>query len=385
MAKDEFTMYDYVVMANTRMSENLDHAQSLVDPLVARYLADGEAAKPVRIIASGSSRHGALCAVDFMQETLGVPVWVVTPERYSSFDAKVPVNSFDVVVSQSGYSTNALRALDVLRAEGNPAIALTACVDAPVSKHADAVLDYGVGLESVDFVTMGVQCLVEYLMLFAVFAAKARGSLDAVGSARTLAGIDDAVHAHANALEVSKRFVDRAALELSRRDPCVFVGNGPNYGVALEAALKFQETLKVASMTFEGEEFIHGPEMQVAPGYRVFIIDDPFGSDRLRASAEAMAHVTQSAWFVTSCPMGRPYEIAMPSVADGMCCALPNLALFQTTSSQMSARLDSWNIHPLLAECEGGLDSKADGYEAAQQALRDRASCLYGDHTTERP
>ena len=58
------------------------------------------------------------------------------------------------------------------------------------------------------------------------------------------------------------------------------VGNGPNYGVAEEAALKLSETIKIPAMHHEGEEFVHGPEMQIVPGYLVFIVDDPQGSER---------------------------------------------------------------------------------------------------------
>lgn len=47
-------------------------------------------------------------------------------------------------------------------------------------------------------------------------------------------------------------------------------GNGPNYGVAEEAALKLSETIKIPAMHHEGEEFVHGPEMQIVPGYLVF-------------------------------------------------------------------------------------------------------------------
>lgn len=56
-------------------------------------------------------------------------------------------------------------------------------------------------------------------------------------------------------------------------------GNGPNYGVAEEAALKLSETIKIPAMHHEGEEFVHGPEMQIVPGYLVFIVDDPQGSE----------------------------------------------------------------------------------------------------------
>ena len=40
-----------------------------------------------------------------------------------------------------------------------------------IKEHAEIVLDYGVGKPSVDFVTLGVEVLVEYLVPFGTMAA----------------------------------------------------------------------------------------------------------------------------------------------------------------------------------------------------------------------
>ena len=71
-----------------------------------------------------------------------------------------------------------------MRAHDMAAVALTANVEAPIKEHADIVLDYGVGVESVDFVTLGVEVLVEYLVLFGIYGGQARGTIDAKGVAR---------------------------------------------------------------------------------------------------------------------------------------------------------------------------------------------------------
>ena len=62
--------------------------------------------------ASGSSRHAADCAREFMERTLGMPVLVETPEAYVSHEGAHMVDAFNIAISQSGYSTNTLAALD---------------------------------------------------------------------------------------------------------------------------------------------------------------------------------------------------------------------------------------------------------------------------------
>lgn len=370
------SMLDYARAAQDRMAENLGRSAELTCWLVDSYAATlrRSGGPAVRIVASGSSRHAADCARDFMARTLGEQVCVVTPERFMAFDHDYPENAFNVVVSQSGYSTNVLAALDFLRGRGETTVALTANPRSPVAARADVAVDYGCGLEAVDFVTQGMLTLVEFLMLFSLYGAEAAGTIGQRGLMEGLAAVEDAVAAHGACLPVADAFVERHMGELSRRSPALVVGNGPAWGVAEEAALKFQETLKVAATPFEGEEFMHGPEMQVAPGHLVFIQDDPAGSLRLARCARVMAQVTSSAWLLTGRPAGEPYEVRLPSCVDPLCTAIPNLGFFQVVAATVAQATNSWDVHPFLAAHEGELGSKAPGYDEAVAELERRAS-----------
>ena len=362
-------MLDYIKMANARLSENLEDAASLVSPVVGAFVASG--LDSVRIVASGSSRHASDCAREFMERTLGMPVLVETPEAYVSHEGAHMVDAFNIAISQSGYSTNTLAALDSMRREGASVVALTGNVKSPIAEHAEVVVDYGVGVESVDFVTMGVMALIEFLVLFAGFAAgDGESAVD---------GLRDAVDAHAAMLERSMGFVGEHGHVLSRKSPIIVVGNGPLYGVAEEAALKFCETLKVPAMHFEGEEFVHGPEMQITPDYTVFILDDPEGSKRLASIAHAISRVAGATFFVTARPSGEPYEVPVPAVARPELAAIPVLVLFQWIAASVTERLSCWDVHPYLAEVEDELAAKAAGYDASVKELERRAASRYED------
>ena len=76
-----------------------------------------------------------------------------------------------VVVSQSGYSLNALDAIKVIEAKGRRCIGLTGDVNSDLGKVCDVVANYGVGRETVAYVTRGVTTLALFFMLFAVEAA----------------------------------------------------------------------------------------------------------------------------------------------------------------------------------------------------------------------
>lgn len=369
-------MLDYVRFANTRLRENLDRADELTRPLVEAY-AGGEF-NAVRIVASGSSRHSADCARDFMQDILGRQVVVVTSETYIAREHRFPENSFNMVISQSGFSTNSIAALDYMRKRGEATIAVTGNPSAPIARHADVVVDYGVGVESVDFVTMGVVTLVEFLMLFALGAARATGAINHARVETERENLSAAIDAHAQALETCADLMERERLILSRHVPACVVGNGPNYGVAEEGALKLNECNKLPAMHSEGEEFVHGPQMQLTPDSLVFLIDDAQGSPRLADLHRQFCTVTAGAFFITSHPRGAQGEIFIPSTPNPLMCAIPNLVVFQYLAAQKTEELECWEMHPYVRALRDKIATKAGGYEDSIRQLEKRAREAYG-------
>ena len=177
--------------------------------------------------------------------------------------------------------------------------------------------------------------------------------------------------------KTAEAYVQDHMLELSEHTPAMVVGNGPNYGVAEEAALKLSETIKIPAMHHEGEEFVHGPEMQIVPGYLVFIVDDPQGSERLANIADALSNVTTKTVLLTAHPKGRAHEVAVPQVAP-LLSAIPNLVFFQTIAAMITERLKSWDVHPYLDAVSKQMEVKAEGYEESVNALKAKAAECYG-------
>jgi len=371
-------MLDYVKLANPRMRENAARGEELVSSLVDAYVGAG--APSVRIVACGSSRNASFCARDLMQEVLRTSVAIVTPEAYVKFDHAQPSDAFEVFVSQSGYSTNTLAALDFARSLGRSAIALTGNPTAPVREHADLVIDWGVGVESVDFVTMGVQTLVEFLTLFALYAAHAIGRLDDAALAAGLADLEAAIDAHAGALEVTAAFMVAQRRELVRNTPTIVVGSGPLYGVAMEACLKLNECLKRPAMMYEPEEFVHGPEMQIDPRYQLFLLEDAQGDERTAALADAFSQVcaTTLVSFLPNREGEGPSPLLLPPVSNPLMAAIPALVPFQWMCAQLMDELRCEDVHPLLEAQADRMNTKAVGYADAIHALEAQAAERYG-------
>lgn len=369
-------MIDYVSLANSRMRENLKRADVLVTPLVERFCNGSYEA--LRIVASGSSRHAALCVQPYMERALTMPVVVLTPESYCWGASPSPLLTFTIAISQSGYSTNTIEALEEMARRGDDRVALTGNMESPLCSHVEDVFDYGVGVESVDFVTMGVQTLIEYLVLFAAHAAHFLHRLSDEELILAHGDVAQALDAHERMLGIASDYVANHTLSLSRPAPFIVVGNEANLGVAQEAALKVMETIKYPAMWFEGEEFIHGPELQITPEYHIVIFDDPAGSQRLAKTARLLSHVSESVCLVTSHPHGEAWELSVPCVNDPLLSSIPNLVLPQTMAAMLTDVLGRWEKHPLLARVLDEFDSKAEGYEQSVRQLERAAVQVYG-------
>ena len=83
-----------------------------------------------------------------------------------------------------------------------------------------------------------------------------------------------------------------------------------------------------------------------------------------------------TAWLLTAHPQGKDFEVPLPSCANPLCTAIPNLAFFQVVAATVAEATKSWDVHPFLAAHEGELGSKAAGYDEAQAKLEQRASTL---------
>lgn len=369
-------MADYIERSVTRLDEVAARGLELVEPLVERFVLSG--CDALRIVASGSSKNAADIARPLLQRSLGREVQVVTPEAFIDFEHAQPTNTFNVAVSQSGYSTNTIAALDFMAEHYLPCAALTANWAAPISEHAVCVFDYGVGVESVDFVTMGVHVLVCYLMLFGIEAGERMGALDAAEADRLRECLHVAGKACASGISAARALFENQKLALSTQAPAIFVGNAALRGVAQEAALKFSETTKVPAMWFEGEEFIHGPEMQITPGYLVVIIDDAGGSERLAGIARGIRSVTDTCYLITAHPEGVAHEVAIEASAPEVY-PFAALAFIQYLAAQIADALKSWDVHPYLDAVDDAFASKAPGYDESVHELERRAATVYGD------
>lgn len=303
MNEKKLTMKDYVIETPQTVLDNIVKSKDLTDELVSEYLKKDY--KRFIIVASGSSYNGSLCAVEFLRKILKKEVKVVSPFTFTHFDNDYDDNDFVVVVSQSGRSTNSIEAINLLKLKNMKAIGITGNVHSTFEDVCDVVIDYGVGIETVGYVTKGVVTLALFFMLFAIEAQLKKNVITEEEAKNWKESMRKTMDIHKQLQSSTLDFIGRHTKELTSMTNVWLVGVGSNYATAVEGALKIGETVKIHATAYETEEFLHGPVFPLNPNYTVIFYDvNTVGavSDRIHKIYQGIRKVTDKAYIVTNHP-----------------------------------------------------------------------------------
>lgn len=354
-------MQDYVRYSSTKMNENFYRRDELVSP-VSRNFKEIKY-RSITLIGSGSSYNSMLMVKDALQNLMQIQVNLYTPEHVLEFGFVNIEDTFVIVASQSGASTNVIKCLKYLSEQGIKSISLTGNINSQMANYSSKIFDYGSGNEYVDFVTTGVQTLVEFLLIFGC-----QNSTNFVNKESEFYNqLKEAIDYQSKLLNETEKFIQRNHFSLSMNNPTFFCGNGPNYGVAKEGALKFQETLKRPAMYYELEEFLHGPNMQLTPDHTVFLINDMAIENQSRFAEvfSALKEITPSVFLITSRKdTERDKRIFQTElISNWFFSPYYSLPVIQLIAAEMTDELKVWNTHPYFDKFDKKIAIKTDDYD----------------------
>ncbi len=352
------TMLDYIELTPTKVLENARNPKELTKTLTDEYISNKY--NEVCIVASGSSYNSSICAKPFMEHILGVRVNVLSPSNFTNY-YEHNKSDFIFIISQSGYSTNAIAALQKAKELGIKAIGVTSDVESDFKKYTDILIDYKVGIETVGYVTVGVVTLVQFLMTFALNAALQLDKITEEKYNEIISSIVESTKLHKEIQEKSHEFIKKHYKSLSSMQIAYFCSSGAGRGIAYEAALKIGETVKIPAFAYDAEEFIHGPNLQLNPGYTVFVIDtNDKDSERLKQIYKASKVVSDNVYFIGS--NVDENSIYTEKNLSPLLTPLYYLAFFQLIAYQITEDLHRWEQHPLLKEFKKIAASKSINY-----------------------
>jgi len=349
------TMEDYISETAETLSANIDNRRDLTKALIGRLKKEKlDTGKTIVFVASGSSYNAVQSALMFMNKYLKNTVRLISPFAFCYYENIIDNNIY-LFVSQSGCSTNIVEAVKKYQQMGGYAFAILGNCDTTLAKLADAAAPYGVGEETVGYVTKGVTTLTGFCMITALELA-AEG-MDKAAYEDVLKELKTAASNHFKVYEQVKTFCRTNEKAFLAMEHVILMGGGANMGTIREGALKLAEMLHIQTTYYEAEEFIHGPNLQVTPQYTLFFVDgqDAAGK-RVKEIQSAAKEITDKSFLISA----SEWNLVQ---TDETLTPLYLTAFFQYLACWAARELDINGEHPFYKRFKEHVQNKTADYQ----------------------
>lgn len=348
------TMEDYIQETSSVLSENINHRKELLRPMFHWLEQEGiREGKQLVIVASGSSYNAVYSALPFMRKYMKNEIHLMTPFSFSYYE-EFKENYIYIFVSQSGCSTNVVEAIQKYQKTGRKALAVLGNGNSAIGKMADQYIEYGAGEEKVGYVTKGMSTLCCFFMLAALELEAEAMDPDIYNS--VVEELKTAAKNHKEMYEEAKIFCSEHKKPLLSMKKVFLISCGANLGTVMEGALKLSEMVHIQTTSYEIEEFIHGPDLQLTPEYTLFFVSgrDQAGK-RIEEIYSAAGEITEKAFLIQlEEEQYKISEIVSP---------LYLTAFFQYLACWTARELNITTEHPLYGAFEKKIHCKTDDYE----------------------
>jgi len=226
---------------------------SAAEPAADLAQAGGVSLDSMMILACGTSYHAALVGKYIIEDLIRIPVRVELASEYN-YSGLVPIRSKAIVISQSGETADALKAIKRLKDGGCQVIAITNVVGSTASRIADQTVYTRAGPEmSVAATKSFVAQLIALYWLALPYSKVDVGRLD-----------DLVLELRQLPVKVQQVLDNEAVIsecvkQLAEYDNMFYIGRGINYPIALEGALKLKEISYIHAEGYAAGELKHGP------------------------------------------------------------------------------------------------------------------------------
>ncbi|HCG36204.1 MAG TPA: glutamine--fructose-6-phosphate aminotransferase [Clostridiales bacterium] len=213
--------------------------------------------------ARGTSDHASIYAQYLFGTYAGLPSGLACCSILTAYEGNLDLSDAVVFgVSQSGKAADALAVMEHAKKQGAVVVSVTNYADSPMAKVADFSLLCNAGEEKSVAATKTFTAQM-YVMALVVAEYTQNSTLQ-----NALQQVPEALGHWLPALNQS---IDSFVSRYRYSNDGFSLGRGVNYPVALEAALKLQETNYVRMKGAAVSDFYHGPLAQVEPGTFVIL------------------------------------------------------------------------------------------------------------------
>jgi glucosamine--fructose-6-phosphate aminotransferase (isomerizing) len=249
------------------MLKEIHEQPKVIRDILADYIASARPGvelsgglEDMLILASGTSFHAGLVGKYIIEGLVKVPVRVELASEYI-YSGQASARHKAIVITQSGETLDALKAIKRLKEAGSHVITLTNVVGSTASRIADQTVYTRAGPEiSVAATkTFIAQLITLYWMAIPYVKADIRRPDELILELRQLP-------VKVQQILDNQTIIAEAAQQICRSENVFYVGRGINYPVALEGALKLKEISYIHAEGYASGEMKHGPYALLGSG-----------------------------------------------------------------------------------------------------------------------
>lgn len=234
----------------------LDNADQITEDCIK--LLKGRKISELYLIGLGSSYHSAKAVHVFLQNLLGIRVYPVCPVDFMDMQKWIRDDALVMGISQQGTSTGVISAMDKVKQENIPVIAVTGEHDTEITRHGDAVLYIECGYEDAGATTKGFTATIFTLLLFGIQLWEEQSNRTDTQRKRSREYLGNLLIEMELNLRKNKNLSEEVAEILSKSTDLMIVSGEKWKYILSEIVLKFSETCRFPVRGFEAEEFMHG-------------------------------------------------------------------------------------------------------------------------------
>lgn len=230
-------------------------------------------AEKIYLIGAGTSYHAALLGGYLLRELAGISANVIDSTEFPYYALKdVTPGTVIIALSQSGKSTDIIRAISKAKMYGASIIGILNQLGSPLMYASNLYLPIGVGLERAVPATKSFlgQLLVLYKIAFKTAEMNAKVSKEEIdklwSTMRTLPILIN------ETISVVSETVKKIANKLYKKNSMYISSRGLNLPIALEGALKIKEVSYIHAEGIEAGMLRHGPKAVIDEGFPIIII-----------------------------------------------------------------------------------------------------------------
>lgn len=265
------SMLDCIRNTKTAIENITSHQKENTKELRA-YLT--EDINEIVFVGSGTSSTSAITARNFVEKCSLCKTSVIYPNDFIHNTYVFPTNALYVFISQTGSSIVSRAALQLVKEKGYANVAISEAADTLIANDADCYLPLDCGIEEYPMRTTGYCASVIASMMIGMEVGLKKGTLNEVQYEAYMEDLKKVALHFDELIDAAMNWMNFAKRKMLRSDLIVFTGADEYYGVALEGAMKVWETPQIASVGYEIEEGIHGPNYGYNERHCVIVLNN---------------------------------------------------------------------------------------------------------------